>query len=119
MQVSQKVVCIDDSFPKPLAKHYTQLPVKGKTYTVRAVYVARGVMAPIRPGYSDGQVGILLQELHNPPDPGHKGHNELGFNSERFKPLEELTTDTSEPQEQEDYVGQPLTFTPNNPYENT
>ena len=38
MQVGQKVVCVDDRFPKPLAKYYVQLPVKGNTSTVRAVF---------------------------------------------------------------------------------
>jgi hypothetical protein len=35
-------------------------------------------------------VGLLLEELVNPPDPFHVGKQELGFSSERFAPLEEL-----------------------------
>lgn len=75
----------------PLAKYYTDLPVKGRTYTIRAVYIGRAVMHT-KPGQADGEVGLLLQELHNPFDPRHKGSGELGFNSTRFKPLE---TDTA------------------------
>jgi hypothetical protein len=35
-------------------------------------------------------VGLLLEEIVNPPDPFHVGKQELGFSSERFAPLEEL-----------------------------
>jgi hypothetical protein len=42
-------------------------------------------------GGETATVGLLLEELHNPPDPFHAGQQELGFSSERFVPLEELT----------------------------
>ena len=42
-------------------------------------------------GASDGEIGLLLQELKNPPDPRNKYGQELGFNSNRFRPLEEKT----------------------------
>ena len=109
MQVGQQVVCVDDHFPGPLARYYTQLPEKGKTYTIRAVYVARQIMHPSAPGAADGELGLLLKELQNPPDPRHRGHNELGFKAERFRTLDELKTDEAETQEQEDLVGLPST----------
>lgn len=83
----QKVVCINDSFTALVRAIYKQLPVKGKTYTVREVFLGREKV--IKAGDS-ATVGLLLVELVNPPDPLHKGQQELGFNSERFAPLEEF-----------------------------
>ena len=93
MRVGQEVVCVDDSFPGPLAKYYTNLPVKGKTYTIRAVYIGRRVMHT-KPGAADGEIGVLLQELINGKDPRNKHGQELGFNAERFRPLETMDTST-------------------------
>lgn len=92
-QVGQQVVCIDDAFSDVVQLVYEQLPKEGDIYTVRAVYVGRGKIVNKTAGSSDGEIGILLQELKNPPDPGHKGGNELGFNSERFRSLTELSED--------------------------
>lgn len=91
MQVGQQVVCVDDYFPGPLAKYYKELPVKGRTYTIRAVYIGRAIMHS-SPGTSDGEIGVLLKELVNPPDPRNRHGLELGFKSERFRPLEEMET---------------------------
>ena len=98
MQVGQKVVCVDDRFPTPLAKYYANLPVKGRTYTIRAVFLGRRVMHTT-PGAADGEIGLLLQELRNGPDPRNKHGQELGFNSERFRPLRETET-TAENEEE-------------------
>jgi hypothetical protein len=102
MQVGQQVVCIDDRFPGPLAKYYAQLPVKGRTYTIRAVFIGRRVMHTT-PGAADGEIGLLLKELLNGPDPRNVHGQELGFNSERFRPLEEIDT-TTENEQEEDLV---------------
>lgn len=88
MQVGEYVVCVDDRFPKPLARYYLNLPVRDRTYTVRAVFVGRAVMHP-GPGTDDGEIGLLLEELVNGTDQRHKYKQELGFNSERFRPLRE------------------------------
>jgi hypothetical protein len=88
MQVGEHVVCVNDHFATPLAKRYRTLPVKGRTYTIRAVFVGRGVMHP-GPGAEEGLIGLLLDELTNGMDPRHKYKQELGFNSERFRPLQE------------------------------
>lgn len=100
MQVGQKVVCVDDYFPGPLAKYYIALPVKGRTYTIRAVYLGRGIMHT-KPGAADGEVGLLLRELLNGPDPRNIHGQELGFKAERFRPLDELDTTTENEQEDE------------------
>jgi hypothetical protein len=100
MTVGQQVVCVDDRFPGPLAKYYDQLPVKGRTYTIRAVFIGRRVMHTA-PGAADGEIGLLLKELLNKPDPRNLHGQELGFNSERFRPLEEAETTTENEQEDE------------------
>ncbi len=93
MMKGQKVVCINDGFPAIVRAIYKQLPVKGVTYTVRDVFLGREKV--VKAGDS-ATVGLLLVELVNPPDPLHKGQQELGFNSERFAPLEELPDETAE-----------------------
>lgn len=93
MMKGQKVVCINDGFPAVVRAIYKQLPVKGVTYTVREVFLGREKV--VKAGDS-ATVGLLLEELVNPPDPLHKGQQELGFNSERFAPQEELPDETAE-----------------------
>jgi hypothetical protein len=83
----QKVVCINDDFSEFVRAVYAQLPVKGRTYTIREVFLGR---ERIVKGGDSATVGLLLHELVNPPDPFHAGGEELGFSSERFAPLEEL-----------------------------
>ena len=83
----QKVVCINDGFPSIVKAIYKALPVKGKTYTIREVFLGR---EKIVKGGESATVGLLLEELHNPPDPFHAGQQELGFSSERFALLDEL-----------------------------
>ena len=89
----QKVVCINDTFNGFVKAVYRQLPVKGKTYTVREVFLGR---EKIVRGGDSATVGLLLEELVNPPDPFHAGKEELGFSSERFAPLEEVPAEEAE-----------------------
>jgi hypothetical protein len=84
----QKVVCINDTFPDFVRAIYAQLPVKGGTYTIREVFLGR---EKIVKGSDTATVGLLLEELVNPLDPFYAGRQELGFSSERFAPLEELS----------------------------
>lgn len=86
MQVGQRVVCINDTFEPWVHEYYDQLPTKGETYTIRAMTLGRATLV----GSEMAEVRLLLEELHNPPDPHHKGGEELGFRSDRFAPLEEL-----------------------------
>lgn len=87
MQKGQRVVCTNDKFPDLILALYKQLPVKGDTYTVRDVFLGREKVVK---GGDSATVGLLLEELHNPPDPFHADSQELGFSSERFAPLDEL-----------------------------
>jgi len=87
MVKGQRVVCINDTFTQFVRALYKQLPVKDKTYTIREVFLGR---EKIVKGGESATVGLLLEELHNPPDPFHAGKQELGFSSERFALLDEL-----------------------------
>jgi hypothetical protein len=98
MVKGQKVVCINDSFPAIVRAIYKQLPVKGVTYTIRDVFLGREKVVN---GRDSATLGLLLEELVNPPDPLHKAQPELGFNSERFAPLEEVPDETAEEAEAE------------------
>jgi hypothetical protein len=95
MVKGQKVVCVNDTFPALIRALYQQLPVKGDTYTIREVFLGR---EKIVKGGDTATVGLLLEELKNPPDPFHQGKQELGFTSERFAPLNELP-----PEEEEEF----------------
>ena len=54
--------------------------MKDNTYTVRAVFIGRGVMHPAGET-THGEIGL---------DPQHRYKQELGFNSARFRPLQDL-----------------------------
>ena len=41
MVKGQKVVCINDTFTEFIRAIYRQLPVKGKTYVIREVFLGR------------------------------------------------------------------------------
>jgi hypothetical protein len=83
----QRVVCVDDRFSDLVRAIYRELPVKDVVYTIREVFLGR---EKIVKGGDTATVGLLLEELTNPPDPFHQGQQELGFSSERFAPLAEL-----------------------------
>lgn len=86
----QKVVCINDQFEPWVYKIYAEVPKKDSTYTVRDVYIGKQDLKD----KDGGSVGITLKEIRNPIDPTCKsGPQELGFNSERFAPLEELDSE--------------------------
>lgn len=93
MVKGQKVVCINDSFSEFVRALYTQLPVKGESYTIREMFLGREKVVK---GGDSATVGLLLEELKNPPDPFHAGQQELGFSSERFAPVEELPAEEEE-----------------------
>ena len=92
----QKVVCINDTFPEIIRTIYKELPVKDNIYTIREVFLGR---EKIVKGGDTATVGLLLEELTNPPDPFHQGEQELGFSSERFAPLNELPPEEVEAEE--------------------
>jgi hypothetical protein len=96
MVKGQKVVCINDTFTEFVRAIYKELPVKGRTYTIREVFLGREKIVSKE---DSATVGLLLAELHNPPDPFHAGKQELGFSSERFAPLQEVPAEEVEAEE--------------------
>jgi len=98
MVKGQKVVCINDTFTPTIRALYKQLPVKDNIYTIREVFLGR---EKIVKGGETATVGLLLEELKNPPDPFHQGEQELGFTSERFAPLNELPDEEAEAEVEE------------------
>jgi hypothetical protein len=88
MQVGKKVVCVNDAFSPDIKAIYKQLPKKDETYTVREVSLGR---EKIFNKDNSVTVRILLQELRNSVDPFHADKQELGFNAERFREVEEVS----------------------------
>ena len=99
----QKVVCINDDFPPEAAVLFAELPKKDQVYTVRGMYIGRGNYYRHDSGKKDGEIGLLLEEVLNPRDPALKTglNGELGFNSERFAPLETDQESASAEEEEE------------------
>jgi len=76
-------VCVDDRFDPEIAKFYTSLPKKD------VVYVIREVKLGVSPQNTPGEVCLYLIGLVNPRS-STPPFPERGFNSERFRPLEEV-----------------------------
>jgi len=102
----QRVVCINDDFPPLAYEIFEQLPRKDAVYTVRACYIGRGNLTQAESGRKDGEIGVLLDEVRNPRDPALKTglDGELGFNSERFAPLEEHTGELTRAAEEDEEI---------------
>jgi hypothetical protein len=92
----QKVVCIDDKVPASVRALYTCWIKEGQVYVVR--HVASGT-APMEMGLTD-EIRVLLIGVVNPMN---SQGDERGFRAERFKPLQEITTD--EIMQQTDLIG--------------
>lgn len=82
MKQGQKVVCVDDKVSPRLRRLYTHWITKGTTYLVRDVMLAQNAKGDW------GEIGITLAGLVNPTQ-SVPPYQELSFNSERFRPLEE------------------------------
>ena len=89
----EKVVCVDDKFHPEIAYLFTDLPVKGTTYTIRECEMGRNQWVSAQKGWDSVDMKVLLVELSNPLDPSTlKGcPSELGFAARRFAPLETLS----------------------------
>ena len=83
MNVGTEVVCIDDRFSAEVAEQYAALPVRDKHYHIRHIYEGRTTRHKTT-------TGVLLVELHNPPDIVRGLNTELGFDMARFREVEEV-----------------------------
>jgi len=81
MREGSKVVCIDDTFPTQVLNFYTDLPKKGKIYTIRTIEVGIGLNG------QEGEIAVTLKEIVNPASK-MPPHRERGFLQERFAELE-------------------------------
>ena len=83
---NQKVVCINADFDGWVKNFYTALPEKDK------VYVVRGMAPAINERLEDEGVCVYLVGLQNPCS-NKPPHRERGFKVDRFRPLDELTSE--------------------------
>ena len=93
----EKVICINDKFHPEIAYLYDMLPVKKTIYTIRDCSLGTtNVFA------ADQNISyrVLLDELINKTDPFTETgcREELGFRSDRFAPVEEIS------EEEEDFA---------------
>lgn len=75
----QTVVCVNDTFSDEALVRYRQIPVKGRHYVIRSVFL--GML-----GAGETEVCVLLVGVVNPRD--DRGR-EAGFVQSRFRPLDE------------------------------
>lgn len=85
----QSVICINDSFAAWALVLYDNLPKKNVRYTIRTVSMGRSDAQDT--GIDSMVESVTLVEIKNGPDPHYKGGvQELQFNANRFRPIEEL-----------------------------
>ncbi len=92
--IGQRVVCLDDRFvgenrvfDPTFITRCPNLPVKGHVYTVR------GFVVPY--AWYPATLGILLEEIVNPPCPYFEGTFEPSFFPSHFRPITLRNADIS------------------------
>jgi hypothetical protein len=85
--VNDKVVLVDDKWPRAVLYLYQNLPIKGPTYVVRAIRFGADLERLTMDMREEGEPSVLLVGITNP---SHKG-KENGFAMRRFRKLDELT----------------------------
>jgi len=100
--IGDKVVCVDDKFPRDISKLYTALPVKDSTYVVRDIRLGINLTM-------EGDVSVLLIGLVNPKADSVAGL-ERGFRADRFRPLEEMRNEqkAGKPEQEKRELVQPF-----------
>jgi hypothetical protein len=76
-QLGQKVVCVNDAFPRAVLDWCDFLPRAGCVYTIRAIQLGLDGVTRLP------SLGFLLDEFVNPPSSLGK---EAGFDVSRFEP---------------------------------
>jgi len=84
-RVGQKVICIDDAFPRAIADWGSSLPIAGHVYTIRAMQIGWDHVT----GCSN--LGFLLAEIVNPTS---SLGSECGFLQRRFVPWLETCSES-------------------------
>jgi hypothetical protein len=83
--VGQKVICIDDSFPKAIVDWCDSLPIAGHVYTIRAIQAGYDSFTGL------SNLGFLLVEIVNPTS---SWGCEAGFCHYRFVPWLDVCSET-------------------------
>lgn len=83
--VGQKVICIDDRFPRAVLEWCNSVPTAGHIYTIRALQEG------IDPTSLVYDLGFLLAEIVNPQD---QAGREPGFFHTRFVPWLDTCSET-------------------------
>jgi hypothetical protein len=112
------VVCVNDKFEPWVYDLYTQLPRKDEVYHVRDCALGRGnpsfavnEEAELKMVKAEFAYTVLLEELHNGPDPYSNPEQELGFNAERFRLVQPMEAE-EEMAEAVPVISKPQHFTP-------
>ena len=92
--IGDKVVCVDDHFPPDISQLYDALPVKDSVYVVRDIRLGINLTM-------EGDVSVLLVGLVN-PKADSKSALERGFRADRFRPLDELRSEKTAGQSEEE-----------------
>ena len=95
--IGQKVLCIDDSFPRYIADWCNALPIAGNVYTIRGMQLGDD---PITGMYD---LGLLLGEISSPRK---ANGTEAGFFHTRFVPWLEADGEHASAAEQRELVEQ-------------
>lgn len=78
MKIGSFVECVDDKFSSAQLEKLVKIPKEGDYYTIRNII-----------DYPDlGRVGVMLEEITNPPVEMQGGLSEPTFNIFRFRELE-------------------------------
>lgn len=80
MKVGSLVECIDSSFSEQQIVKIKILPVKNKVYTIREIIEYPTLK----------RIGLLLEEIINPPIDTTQGVEEPSFDIKRFRELPEV-----------------------------
>ena len=83
--IGQRVICIDDVFPRAILEWCNSVPVAGHVYTIRAMQVG------IDPTTLVMDLGFLLVEIVNPQN---ELGREPGFFHTRFVPWLDTNSET-------------------------
>jgi hypothetical protein len=86
---------VDDAAPAQVRMHYTSWIKKGTVYVVRGVFLGVDYKSA-----SPGEVGVYLLGIHNPKSTAPP-FPERGFNSMRFRPIEEMPVRVTKEEEVE------------------
>jgi hypothetical protein len=84
--IGQKVLCIDDSFPRQISEWCDELPVAGEVYTIRGLQMGGSAVT------GEYALGFLLEEIVNPRK---ADGNESGFFHTRFVPLFDAASESA------------------------